>query len=319
MPGVFFVCYGLAWIILSFWNHLSAHPSKSTTNGPAKPSNKLTYAGFKREIETSRKSYLPHYCCLGSCPLEPIIKVLLSFVGILLETFLDYDKGSLVFKTYSVYSDRGSYSKLHHITMYSSFLLAGVVDLAMLFVRLPKHTSKCFLSLAFLVEGILFLNHVEGKGDLGCFLHHLLTFIIFSCLLFSVLRLLETSNLCYNGGLGVSITLQGMWFIQVGVILYGHTPWDYDDPSSIKFAIACLAWHIIVIAIVTLLLYVVMMACLRSTIKYHRKAGRSSTVLPLAHPLSRGTPQEREKLMIEERDKEMNDLSRPTIFADTAT
>ena len=321
VPGVLFMCYGLLWIVLSFWNYLSSHSKLTKTTGN-KSSNKLTYAEFKRDIEASRKSYLPHYCCLGNCPLDPIMKVVLSFAGILVEAFLDYRDGSVVFRAYSVYNDEGSYAKLHHITMYFSFLLTGIVDLTMLFVRLPKHTSKCFLSLAFLVEGILFLYHGEGKGDLDCYVHHLLTLAILFSFVFSVLRLLETNNVFYNSGLGASIALQGTWFIQIGTMLYGHTHWENDDPSNKRFAIACFTWHIIAIATVTLVLYVILMACLRSSIKYRgNKSSRRSTatnVLPFTQPLSRVTMEEREKLIAE---KEMNDMAghNSAVFADTLT
>ncbi|XP_041346945.1 transmembrane protein 45A-like, partial [Gigantopelta aegis] len=104
--------------------------------------------------------------------------------------------------------------KIHHITMYGTFLLSGVIDLIALFIRIPPSTTKLFLSLAFFIEALLFWFHANGRDDLNYSVHILLTYVIFSCIMFSALRTWKPNNLFINGGLAFSIILQGTWFIQ---------------------------------------------------------------------------------------------------------
>ena len=112
-------------------------------------------------------------------------------------------------------------SQLQHITMYSSFALSGLVDLATLCVRCPDHISQLFLTLVFLVEGTLFHFHTGEMSPLSTQLHATLTLVIIACSLFALLRVWFPTAYLVNAGLGLFMTLQGTWFIQVGDILYG--------------------------------------------------------------------------------------------------
>ena len=67
VPGVFFLIYGMEWLLLSFWLQLTT-PHKSTINRSSRTSNSssnhtgttsLSYSEFKRDMELNRKSYIP--------------------------------------------------------------------------------------------------------------------------------------------------------------------------------------------------------------------------------------------------------------------
>lgn len=273
LPGAIFIFYGISWIALSFWLHLT---TPTSTSGHKKGS----YSEFKRESKLGRVSYIPQPFC-SKIPLEPVIKILLSCIGIVCEAFADFEDGRLVLKVMKVYDDEGSLrsvSKLHHITMYGAFLVSGVVDLIGLVVRIPRNMSKLFFSLAFFIEGLLFWYHTHDKEHLSIAIHGLLIVIIFITLFLSLLRILQPSNVIINSLIGSMLLVQGTWFIQIGAILYQHNPvWSTSDESSstdqIMFAVVIFNWHVLGNMLITLIAYILMLAIFRGSIKYKRSHG----------------------------------------------
>lgn len=244
VPGVFFIIYGGWWSFISIWSHLKrgnvkpSHPSlpsfkklssrregDGTATGGPTPSFTL-YKQERREREQSQRSWIPQPFCTP-VPLEPIIKFFCSVIGIMVECVdlvTDPATSRTYTKLYTVTNPDGSFndlSQLQHITMYSAFALSGLVDLLTLRVRCPDHTSQVFLALAFLVEGALFHFHTGGMTPLSTQLHVTLTIVIFLCSLFALLRVWFSTSYLVNMGLGLTMALQGTWFIQVGDILYG--------------------------------------------------------------------------------------------------
>eukprot|EP00731_Ephydatia_muelleri_P012475 Em0006g1369a len=243
VPGVLFIIYGVYWSFFSIWSHLTRgrakapHPSVTYSNklpscqeygrnvmrGPA-----LSFALYKqerREHEVSQRSWIPQPFCT-SVPLEPIVKVFCSVVGIVTECVdivTDPATSRTSLKLYTVTNPDGSVndlSQVQHITMYSAFALSGLVDLLTLCIRCPDHTSQVFLALAFLVEAILFHSHMGGMTPLSTQLHVTLTIISYLCFLFALLRVWFPTCYLVNMGLSLTMTLQGTWFIQVVDILY---------------------------------------------------------------------------------------------------
>lgn len=319
VPGVFFMIYGGWWILISFWSHLTTaskpQPAKTSRSKIDSGSGSTSYADFKRDSKLSRLSYIPQPFCV-KVHLEPFIKIALSLFGIVAEVFFRIDTvtGKFTVEAWSMHETDGSFkelSKFHHLTMYSAFVLSGVVDIVMLFLRLPRHTSKLFLTQAFFVEGILFLFHAWAKDTLNLTAHILLTIAIFSCVVLSGLRMWQSSNLFVNAGLGLSMTLQATWFIQAGLVLFGGAEWDFEDHNNAMFITACFVWHLITITSAMLVLYVIMMSCLRSSVKYRRGRRRAPfrSMLPSIplYPQNGEDSPERERLIAEE--KEMKDLS----------
>ena len=271
LPGLSFLIYGLWWMFVSYWQHL-ANPTRPTAKGKTASSG-VSYAEFKREAELSRKSFIPQPFC-SKVPIEPLCKVILCVVGIIGEGFFDVDPktGHLYAVVYQIRNKSGDFnnqSKIHHITMYLGFALSGIIDLVTIFIRVPRHASKLFFSVAFLLEGLLFWFHAHGREDLDLMLHTLLNYAIVACFSFAALRMWQPLNLFVNAGLSFSMILQGAWFINLGVILYVQH-WNMESHNNVMFAIASYSWMIVSIMTFMLIAYVLVLACLRSSVKYRK-------------------------------------------------
>ena len=304
LPGLSFLVYGLWWMFVSYWQQL-ANPSRPIAKGKS-ASGGVSYAEFKRETELSRKSYIPQPFW-SKVPLEPLSKVILCSVGIIGEGFFDVDQktGHLYAVVYQIRNESGDFnnqSKMHHITMYLAFAVSGIVDLIIIFIRVPRNTSKLFFANAFLLEGLLFWFHAHGRADLDLMLHTLLNYSIAACFSFAALRMWQPLNLLVNVGLSFSMMLQGTWFINLGVILYVQN-WDMEDHNNVMFAIASYSWIIIGVMTFMLIAYVLMLACLKSSVKYRkgrRRGLRFLSTLPgvLAEEGNHGgVPEESKNLM----------------------
>ena len=190
LPGSFFVLYGIAWIILAMITHLKSKTGstqKKKTKRDQSMINGVSFFEYKRDIGLSRKSWLPFPCfSLSRIPIEPIIKIVLPFIGIFAEAFLnvikDHEgKSHITGSVYHVYQSDGYLNhldKLQHITMYGAFVLSGIVDILTTFVKFPHQTSPLFLALAFLAEGLLFYFHTEGRDVANVQIHFILTLVI---------------------------------------------------------------------------------------------------------------------------------------------
>ena len=274
LPGVIFLISGINWLILSIISHL-----KHNTRQQKSKRESVSFLKCKHDHELS---YIPLPCC-PCIPAEPIIKIILPSVGIVAEFFFEIEDGRLVATTYSAFREDGTFGgqgKLHHITMYSAFLLSGVLDLVSLCVKLPKHTTQLFLSMAFWVEGILFYFHTGGRADFNVHMHFTLTVVIFFCAVVSMLRMVQTTNFFINISFAFGLLLQGTWFIQAGVALFPPSgkAWDQgthsndhmensDDESghnAIMFMSACFTWHIMGIALFALVSWVLLRCLLQS-------------------------------------------------------
>ena len=149
LSGSLILLYGLWWIFVSTFSHI-----KKSTRGEKnlKPRRgNASFFQYKLDQGSSQKSWIPQPCC-SHLPLEPIFKIIISAIGFITEEFFDLVQGHVVTIMYSVYSTDGSFSdqgKNFHVTIYSVFLLSGVVDIVSLYVKLPRHTSQLFFALGF--------------------------------------------------------------------------------------------------------------------------------------------------------------------------
>ncbi len=327
LPGSFFILYGVAWIVLAMITHLkSKGKAGSSQTGKRNKRdhsvvNGVSFFDHKRDIGLTRKSWLPLPCSsLSRVPLEPIIKVVLPFIGILVEAFLkvvkDHQgKAHITGTVYHVYQSDGYLNhldKLQHITMYAAFLLSGIVDISTIFVKFPHQTSALFLALAFLTEGILFYFHTDGRDPINIQIHFILTLVIGVCVLFAFLRTMCATNLLINLGLGFSIFLQGTWFIQTAHFLYppggkgviinelnrhhhegNHN--GYEHHSAVMFIACSLTWHIMIIMIGMLIVWVILLLLMRSSVG--RRMLKKKGVVRLNPPRKWEDFTEKEKLI----------------------
>ena len=253
VPGSFFVLYGIWWIFISYWHYFYTRPSSS----------RASKAKVKKENELNRRSTLPTPCC-PKIPLESLGKIALSFCGILVETLLNWRSG-VVFDPIKLNSD-DDFSRMQHTTMYSFFLLSGIVDMCIYCVRIPKNSTKLFLALAFFIEGILFYFHTRHRDELNQQAHLVLILSIFGCTICAAARMYISDSLLLNAGLGFFLTLQGTWFYQVAVILYGkHSDkWAEDEMSPMYMGFAA-SWHVMVIAVSMMAVWILMAHLTRNT------------------------------------------------------
>ena len=293
LPGSFFVFHGFVWIILAMMTHLKSKAGgiqgrKVKRDHPV--NDGTSFFEYKRDIGLSRKSWLPLPCSpFSRVPIEPIIKIVLPFIGILAETFLQVVKDHngnphIIGRIYHIYQSSGYLSqldKLQHITMYSAFLVSGIVDILTIFIKFPHQTSALFLALAFLTEGILFYFHAGGRDSVNIQIHFIVTLVIGVCVLFAFLRTMYATNLFINLGLGFSIFLQGSWFIQAAYFLYPPSGkgvivnemnnhheegTDQEHHAAVMFIACTLSWHIMLIMIGMLILWVTLLLVMRSRV-----------------------------------------------------
>ena len=223
ISGVFLTLYGLALCFNFTWFHLKPKPRSGSTIPRSESPSFFTFAKTR---DLSWKSWIP--LPFTWIPIEPLCKIILCAIGIFTEEFLNYrvrnGKRQIVIEVYSIWvsaNELNTMAKLHHIIMYGAFVLSGVIDLLVLIIRLPQQTSMLFLSLAFVVEGVQFSLHTMGRDALNIQVHSILTYAIFACAFFSVLRIFDATHVVINLGLSSCILLQGLWFIQAGFIMYG--------------------------------------------------------------------------------------------------
>lgn len=293
LPGSLFVIYGTMWITFAILTHLKskAISVQKTKPNRAKRDHSVktgkSFFEYKKDVELSRKSWLPFPCpVLSRVPIEPVLKIVLSFIGILVEAFLsvieDRDgKAHIVGSVYHIYQNDGHLNgldKLQHITMYGAFMLSGIIDILTILVKFPQQTSPLFLMLAFSVEGVLFYFHTGGRDHINIQIHFILTLVIGICVLFAFLRVMYATSLIINLGLGFSIFLQGSWFIQAAYFLFPpggngiiinemnrHNEGNNEHHAAVMFVACCLTWHVMFIVIGVLVLWVVLLVVMRSS------------------------------------------------------
>ena len=198
--GVFFLFYGGWWILTSIWLHISTkYNLKNRRMG---------------DDNIKSKSYIP-ICCAPHWPIEPVLKIVFPAMGVCIDAFfaVKVSTGHVVFEVWQMYDEHHQFNglvRLHHMTMYCCFIISGIVDLLSLCIHYPKRTPQLFLALAFLVEFIVFYFHIDDdRRALDVLVHIFLIFSIVCCLMFSLLRMWQATNVLINIGLAVGLTLQG--------------------------------------------------------------------------------------------------------------
>ncbi|KAK9917098.1 hypothetical protein WJX75_000858 [Coccomyxa subellipsoidea] len=161
-------------------------------------------------------------------PIEPLLKVLLTFIGINGELWFGHESWR------TLYGDDGRFildniNEWQHSAMYAAFMLSGVVDLVVFYTpqgTLPVGTEQGFLGAAFVVEGLLFAFHLEGS-DLNWKAHLLLVMSIFAAAAV-ILAELQFPQSALLGILRAQLVmLQGIWFMQIAKLLFEENPtWD---------------------------------------------------------------------------------------------
>ena len=248
---------GTLFLLLSLWWYLGAliqnsHPRH--TSRSLLGSEHGTAPRRKRRCKFNQQVW---YSCQGSLlsriPLEPILKVSGAILGILLELFPDHE--------YALMDKDGEFIVTHlnnygHCTMYAFFGLSGAVDLLLWHQKLPLPPGLDYIALAtaFLIEGMLFAFHLDGRPQLDVRVHTLLYMIIFATAIITLIEMLWAKNALFSFVRAYLTALQGTWFYQIAFTFYGPKYWK-NIPKNVMFLSLALAWHIFLVFGVFLVLF----------------------------------------------------------------
>ena len=267
LGGLFLIIQGLWWITLSIWFNLRSL-QKSRSGERISPLHHP-----KATQTTCLKSWIPQPF-YPSVPIEPIAKVITCSIGVFGETFITLlveENGKprrVHFQAFKIFNSSGDFvrvDKFQHVTMYSGFVLSGLIDLLVLFISLPRATSPLFFTVAFMSQGVLFWFHM-GHTVLNGAYHKLHLVVVISCIVFSGIRTHYINSVFINVALGCSVLLQGTWFYQASFLIYkdGEVMWELhkmeEHSEKLKHMVpmylsAVFAWHVMTIAVIVLVIW----------------------------------------------------------------
>lgn len=282
VPGLIIAFWGVAWLILTIVAHLKTEQRRKGSGARRNDLRALRWEdGYKH------KSWLP-FPCAPRLPIEPILKVFLAVLGMFVELFVDMANHDTTFYWYvtNVFAQPNDVDKAQHATMYSFFLLSGIIDLVTMGAccRFPKKTGQLVFALALWMEGSLFLFHTGGKGMLEARIHFILSLSVCGIALAATARVFFGTKVFVNLVLSVCLLFQGTWLVAIGFILFGRNKlwWrtgsiTKDPELEHKYAMIAsmiAAWHLLCIVTVVLVLWGVVMTLSHCGIK---------VLLPLVH------------------------------------
>ena len=259
--GTFFLIWGLWWTFTSFWTYLClSKRNKSSSRGRTR--QPLSSFLYEDDDYLSKQSWLTKPCCT-KVPLEPLVKVILPGLGVMSAMFLHVDRQwkfvPFVYTVHMVDGHMTTLGRMYHITMYSAFVFAGIVDLVSYYLKLPRHTSQFFTSFAFFSEALLFHYHVHGRDSFNTTIHNILVVIATFCATCSFLRMLNPRNLLLNTCVAGGMLMQGTWFFQAGFILYGkYSVWKWQSPSLVHFTAILAVWHFLTVSAFLVTIFLIM-------------------------------------------------------------
>ena len=274
LASLCFTLLGLWWITLSIWYRLQSETKVCKTEKKWHTScmkcskTPLTILSHRTGC---LKSWIPQpfYPCI---PIEPVLKITFGSAGVIGESLLRLvmePPRRLEWHPMSIFDEYGNFirmDKFQHLTMYSIFVISGVVDLLILFIKLPYATSPLCFATAFLCQGLIFQFHTEGHGVLTPTYHKLQQLIIICCTVLAYVRTHYSRDFLINVLFGCSILLQGTWFFQSSFLVYkdGAITWQLHitEQHSDKlehmvpmYLATVFTWHLITVALTMLLLW----------------------------------------------------------------
>ena len=292
LGGLFLILQGLWWIVLTIWYQL--HSEKASSK------NRSSRCFGTSQTVSSKtgcsKSWIPQPF-FPNIPIEPIAKIAACSIGVFGETFLTLlveggGKGRrLRFKPFEIFNSSGDFievAKFQHVTMYSGFVLSGIIDLFVLFASFPRNTSPIFFTLAFVSQAVLFWFHM-GHTVLNGTYHKLHLVLVICCIVFSGLRMHHIKSTFVNIALGCSILFQGTWFFQASFLIYndGNIQWELHKTEihSEKlehmvpmYLSGVFVWHLTMIAVLVLIVWVAMHFAIKGTCVSQRNGPKWETL-----------------------------------------
>lgn len=274
LPGSFFLAFAIWWSFITSIRYV-----QSKLKSPFR-SDQLV--GYKTT------STMPCICLpskkLRRAPIESWVKVVLASIGLIGEfiTAIHFNyirpinKDDIILFGCDLGEEMGhshhqvtpsatilpvffEYVNAQHITMYSAFILGGIVEIILLSKKdIPRNLDMACGFLAFSIEAFLFAFHLHSRAPLDIRLHVLLVYSIYGCMLCCALEIYNPNEILFTYGRILFTCLQGSWFWQTGFILYppanfSFLIWDRCNHEQVMTATMMFCWHVILIFIGLLL------------------------------------------------------------------
>ncbi|XP_050714101.1 transmembrane protein 45B-like [Eriocheir sinensis] len=257
VPGTFFAMFG-AWYVYQVFLRYFMCQRAATALGER-----------GRTLYRNTSSFV--CCCCPSIPLEGLLKIVASVVGMIGELATGFDENNNL-----------HLGNAQHTTMFFFFGLHGAAEV-LLHYRIAAPPDLDFLSgaLAFGMEALLFFYHLHGRSNMDVQVHMLLFFVVVACAVSVVLEMCYKNSVVPALCRAYFILLQGTWFYQIGFILYppvGHQ-WDQENHRQMMLVTLLFTWHnatlFVGMALVGTLVYLRVKAlppsCLYTRLHHHLK------------------------------------------------
>jgi hypothetical protein len=159
-------------------------------------------------------------------PLECFIKIFFTSIGICIEFNSSFK------------AEKNVAPDNQHIIMYFMFLINSLCEVFTYYrILVPKGADYFTGSLAFLIEALLFLFHIEHQDKFEQIIHILLIFVICLCCLSSTIEAWMPDRLSFKYIRAFFTILQGTWFWQIAFFIYNPIPgypkvWHASSPHA---------------------------------------------------------------------------------------
>ncbi|KAL5270455.1 hypothetical protein ACHWQZ_G001244 [Mnemiopsis leidyi] len=190
-------------------------------------------------------------------PVEPIIKIFVCIIGVLIEMGHS--------ARWHIHDQAGNFinmNDLQHSTMYIAFIIASFVDI------LSEKSSKlhgldafCYF-VCFTGEAFLFYFHLHGREMVDVQIHLCLVVASAMCGFIAVVARWKSSYPIISITYSLFVMLHGTWFLQAGFLMY--PPFHEDtpavnlmDPGAMMYVTNLFLAHLLVLMVLLLLLYFV--------------------------------------------------------------
>jgi hypothetical protein len=264
VPGIVLTFYGVCWTILSLANHFYAKKRRRERGRhelEKGTSTRLKKTGFEKwEHAIDSYSWLP-FPCAPRVPVEPVCKIVFTFIGMFIELLLELDKQGHFYWFVSDFTTHPvDPEKIQHATMYAFFFLSGIVDLIVMCngCEIPRKAGKVLFSVAFLAEGSLFLFHTSHMQHslLNLRVHLLLGVGGLSCGIAAALRVFKGRNIFINLFFSLSLSFEGTWLLQAAYTLYVYGDlWHGNNYMDVMYISVIALWHVLGGMVFTLLMW----------------------------------------------------------------